>query len=67
MEPGKEELPPLPSEAEAVEVLARMREEHLEYLRDAPKDSPLFRTDHRWADLSGWRARSFIKVPWSFR
>jgi proteasome lid subunit RPN8/RPN11 len=23
--------------------------------------------DHRWDDLSGWRARAFIKVPWSIR
>ena len=23
--------------------------------------------DHRWSDLSGWKARAFIKVPWSFR
>jgi proteasome lid subunit RPN8/RPN11 len=23
--------------------------------------------DHRWADLSGWRGRAFLKVPWSLR
>ncbi len=23
--------------------------------------------EHRWADLSGWRGRSFLKVPWSLR
>lgn len=22
--------------------------------------------DHRWTDLSGWQARSFLKTPWSF-
>jgi proteasome lid subunit RPN8/RPN11 len=22
--------------------------------------------DHRWTDLSGWRARSFLKIRWSF-
>jgi hypothetical protein len=23
--------------------------------------------DHRWTDLSGWRARSILKVSWSLR
>jgi proteasome lid subunit RPN8/RPN11 len=23
--------------------------------------------DHRWIDLSGWRARSFLKTGWGFR
>lgn len=26
----------------------------------------LYEGDHRWTNLSGWRARSFIKVRWCF-